>query len=76
MYVCHLLNPERTFYDPTLRVMLLGMQAVPRSILASGTFFPVDWVMKIFHGHSSSSAAGLKKSSCQLMAKECTLSSG
>ena len=32
------------------------MQAVPSSILTSGTFFRGDLVMKIFYGHSPSSA--------------------
>ena len=36
--------------------MLLGNQEAPRSILASGTSFREDLVMKIFYGHSSSSA--------------------
>ena len=37
-------------------VMPPGMQEVPRSITASGTFFRDDLVMNIFHCHSSSSA--------------------
>ena len=36
--------------------MSLGNQEAPRSILASDTSFREDLVMKIFYGHSSSSA--------------------
>ena len=55
--------------------MSLGNQEATRSTLASGTFFGEDLVMNLFYGNSSSSA-DFKKSSCQLMAKECTLSTG
>ena len=47
--------------------MSLGNQEAPRSILASGTSFREDLVMKLFL---------FKKSRCQLMAKECVLSIG
>ena len=45
------------------------MQAVPRLILASDAFFREDLVMKIFL-----QPFFLLKSNCQLMAKECMLS--
>ena len=52
-------------------MMQLGMQVLPRSIPASGTFIPEDLVMKIF---LRPFFRLFKKSSCQLMVKECTLS--
>ena len=52
----------------------LGMQAAPSSIPKSGTFFRGDLVMKTFLRPFS--LFRLKKSSCQLLAKECVLSTG
>ena len=51
-----------------LVVMLIEMQAYRDRPLRE------ELVMKIFYGHSSSRL--FKRSSCQLMAKECTLSTG
>ena len=51
--------------------MPLRMQAVPKSIPASGTFFREDFVMKMFL-RPFFLVHRFKKSSCQLMAKECT----
>ena len=53
----------------------LGMQAAPSSIPTSGTFFRGDLVMKTFLGPFSL-FRWFKKSSCQLLAKECALSTG
>ena len=53
----------------------LGMQAAPSSIPTSGTFFRGDLVMKTFLRPFSLSHWS-KKSSCQLLAKECALSTG
>ena len=55
--------------------MLFGMQVVPRSISPSGTFIREDLVMKIFLWPFFLFRC-FKKSSCQLMPKECTLSAG
>ena len=53
----------------------LDMQAVPGSIPTSGTFFRRDLVMKkILRPFSLFQC--FKKSSCQLLAKECALSTG
>ena len=51
------------------------MQAAPSSIPTSGTFFRGDLVMKTFL-RSFSLFRWFKKSSCQLLAKECALSTG
>ena len=51
----------------------LGMQAAPSSIPTSGTFFRGDLVMKTFL-RPFSLFCWFKKSSCQLLAKECALS--
>ena len=53
----------------------LGMQAAPSSIPTSGTFFRGDLVMKTFLWPFSL-FRWFKKSSCQLLAKECALSTG
>ena len=53
----------------------LGMQAAPSSIPTSGTFFRGDLVMKTFL-RPFSLFRWFKKSSCQLLAKECALSTG
>ena len=53
----------------------LGMQAAPSSILPSGTFFRGDLVMKTFL-RPFSLFCWFKKSSCQLLAKECALNTG
>ena len=53
----------------------LDMQAAPSSIPTSGTFFRGDLVMKTFL-RPSSLFRWFKKSSCQLLAKECALSTG
>ena len=53
----------------------LGMQAAPSSIPTSGTFFRGDLVMKTFL-RLFSLFRWFKKSSCQLLAKECALSTG
>ena len=53
----------------------LGMQAAPSSIPTSGTFFRGDLFMKIFL-RPFSLFRWFKKSSCQLLAKECALSTG
>ena len=53
----------------------LGMQAAPSSIPTSGTFFRGDLVMKSFL-RPFSLLRWFKKSSCQLLAKECALSTG
>ena len=53
----------------------LGMQAAPSSIPTSGTFFHGDLVMKTFL-RPFSLFCWFKKSSCQLLAKECALSTG
>ena len=58
-----------------LEVSLLGMQAAPSSIPTSGTFFRGDLVMKTFL-RPFSLFLWFKKSSCQLLAKECALSTG
>ena len=55
--------------------MSLGNQEAPRTILASGTSFREDLVMKLFLRHSSCSA-DFMKSSCQLMSKGCVLNTG
>ena len=55
--------------------MLPGMQAAPSSIPISGTFFRGDLVMKTFL-RPFSLFRWFKKSSCQLLAKECALSTG
>ena len=52
----------------------LGMQAAPSSIPTSGTFFRGDLVMKTFLHFSL--FRWFKKSSYQLLAKECALSTG
>ena len=53
----------------------LGMQVAPSSIPTSGTFFHGDLVMKTFL-RPFSLFRWFKKSSCQLLAKECALSNG
>ena len=53
----------------------LGMQAAPSSIPTSGTFFRGDLVMKTFL-RPFSLFRWFKKSSCQILAKECALSTG
>ena len=53
----------------------LGMQAAPSSIPTSGTFFRGDLVMKQFL-RPFSLFRWVKKSSCQLLAKECALNTG
>ena len=53
----------------------LGMQAAPCSIPTSGTFFRGDLVMKTFL-RPFSLFRWFKKSSCQLLGKECALSTG
>ena len=53
----------------------LGMQAAPSSIPTSGTFFRGDLVMKPFL-RPFSLFCWFKKISCQLLAKECALSTG
>ena len=53
----------------------LCMQAAPSSIPTSGTFFRGDLVMKTFL-RPFSFFHWFKKSSCQLLAKECALSTG
>ena len=53
----------------------LGMQAAPSSIPMSCTFFRGDLVMKTFL-RPFSLFRWFKKCSCQLLAKECALSSG
>ena len=55
--------------------MSLGNQEARRSILASGTFFREDLVMKIFL-RPFFLFRWFKKSICQLMAKRCELSTG
>ena len=55
--------------------MSLGNQEAPRSILASGTSFREDLVMKIFL-RPFFLFHGFKKSICQLMAKGWSLSTG
>ena len=54
---------------------LLGMQAALSSIPMSGTFFCGDLVMKTFLWPFSL-FRWFKKSSCQLLVKECALSTG
>ena len=58
-----------------LEACLLGMQAAPSSIPTSSTFFHGDLVMKTFLRPFSLFHL-FKKSSCQLLAKECALNSG
>ena len=58
-----------------LEACSLGMQAAPSSIPMSGTFFCGDLVMKTFLWPFSL-FRWFKKSSCQLLAKECELSTG
>ena len=53
----------------------LGMQAAQSSIPTSGTFFRGNLVMKTFLGPFSL-FRWFKKSSCQLLEKECALSTG
>ena len=53
----------------------LGMQAAPSSIPTSSTFFRVNLVMKTFL-RPFSLFRWFKKSNCQLLAKECALSTG
>ena len=53
----------------------LGMQAAPSSIPTSGTFFRGDLVMKKIL-RPFSLFRWFKKSSCQLLAKDCALSTG
>ena len=53
----------------------LGMQAAPSWIPTSGTFFRGDLVMKTFL-RPFSLFRWFKKSSCQLLTKECALSTG
>ena len=50
----------------------LGMQAAPNSFPTSGTFFRGDFVMKKIL-RPFSLFRWFKKSSCQLLAKECAL---
>ena len=58
-----------------LEASSLGMQAAPSSIPMSGTFFCGDLVMKTFL-RPFSLFLWFKKSRCQLLAKECALSTG
>ena len=58
-----------------LKACPLGMQAAPSSIPMSGTFFRGDLVMKRFL-RPFSLFRWFEKSSCQLLAKECALSTG
>ena len=58
-----------------LEASSLGMQAAPSSIPTSGTFFRGELVMKTFL-RPFSLFRWFKKSSCQLLAKECALSTG
>ena len=53
----------------------LGTQGAPSSISMSGTFFHGDLVMKK-HLRPFSLFRWFKNSSCQLLAKECALSTG
>ena len=53
----------------------LGMQVAPSSIPTSGTFFRGDLVMKTFL-RPFSLYRWFKKSSCQVLTKECALSTG
>ena len=53
----------------------LGMQAAPSSISTFGTFYRADLVMKTFL-RPFSLFCWFKKNSCQLLAKECALSTG
>ena len=53
----------------------LGIQAAPSSIPTSGTFFHGDLVMKKFL-RPFSLFRWFKKSSCQLLAEKCALSTG
>ena len=53
----------------------LGMQAIPSSIPTSGIFFREDLVMKQLL-RPFSLFRWFKKSSCQLLAKECALNTG
>ena len=55
--------------------MLHGMQVVPKSIPASTAFFREELVMNIFL-HPFFLFHQFKKSSCQLIAKECKISIG
>ena len=61
--------------SPRSEVSSLGMQAAPSSIPMSGTFFRGDLVTKTFL-RPFSLFHWFKKSSCQLLAKECALSTG
>ena len=66
--------PEIPSADAQSVAMPIVMQAVPRSIPASGTRFCEDLVMEIFYDHSFSSADSRRAGGCHLMAKECSLS--
>ena len=57
------------------KAYLLGMQVAPSSIPMSGTFFLGDLVVKKFL-RPFSLFRWFKKSSCQLLAKECALNTG
>ena len=57
------------------KACLLGMQAAPSSIPTSSTFFVGDLVMKTSL-QPFSLFRWFKKSSCQLLVKECALSTG
>ena len=58
-----------------LEAFPLGMQAAPSSIPTFGEFFRGDLVMKKFL-RPFSLFRWFKKSSCQLLAKECEISTG
>ena len=71
IYLVETLKIVRATYNVARSVVvLLGVQVVPRSIPAFGTFFHEDLVMKKVFGHSSSSADSRRAS------KESMLSTG
>ena len=76
---CRFVLPMLFFLEPAAvarsEASLLGMQAAPSSIPTSGTFFRGDLVIKTFLRPFSLFRC-FKKSSCQLMEKECALSTG
>ena len=74
-----LIGQKHFFYSPGAvarsEACLLGMQAARSSIPTSGAFFREDLVMKKFL-RPFSLFRWFKKSSCQLLAKECAVSTG
>ena len=56
--------------------MSLGNQETPRSILAFGTSFCEDLIVKIFYGHSSSSAGSRTAVDLSVNGELCALSTG